>query len=70
MGLRGERSLGTSSPRRGRKRPTLRTRQGLAPEGFLPLVTPFRLPGEPQGLEREAKADWILLSSRDHLLFR
>jgi hypothetical protein len=70
MGLRGERSLGTSSPRRGRKRLTLRTRQGWAPEGFLPSVTPSRLPSEPQGLEREAKARWALLSSRDHLLFR
>jgi hypothetical protein len=70
MGLRGERSLGASRPRRGRKRASLRTLQRWAPEGFLPLVTPSRLPGEPQGLEREAKADWILLSSRDHLLFR
>jgi hypothetical protein len=47
MGLRGEITLGTSSPRKGRNRPTLRTLQGLTPEGFLPLVDPFRLPDEP-----------------------
>jgi hypothetical protein len=37
MDLRRERSLGTSSPRRGRSRPTLRTLQGLAPGKFLPV---------------------------------
>ena len=47
MGLRGERSLGTSRPRRGRKVPTLRTLQGLTPGEFLPSVTSLWLPDEP-----------------------
>jgi hypothetical protein len=47
MGLRGERSLGASSPRRGRKRLTFRTRQGLMPGRFLPSVDFLWLPEEP-----------------------
>jgi len=73
MRFSGERSLGTSSPRRGRKAPTLRTRQGSRPWSFLPLVFPrtrvlveMRPTGELCELKR-SKALWALDFSRRSL---